>query len=156
MRHAKSSWDDSSLPDFERPLNERGKDAAPKMGRVLEQLADEPEKVISSPAKRAKQTAELVKSSGGFSVDIDFDPRIYGASTSELIEVVSGVGDEFNTVLLFGHNPGFENLVRVLTGEFETMPTAALAWIELDIDAWNETAPDCGTLIELVRPKELN
>lgn len=156
MRHAKSSWDNSSLSDFERPLNDRGMEAAPKMGRVLEELSDEPDKVISSPANRAKQTAELVKKAGGFSVEIDFDPRIYGASVSELLEVVSEIGDNFETALLFGHNPGFENLVRVLTGELETMPTAALAWIELDIDNWNETLPDCGTLVELIRPKDLN
>ncbi len=156
LRHAKSSWDNSSLADFERPLNERGLTAAPLMGETMREKNFLPEVIVSSPAKRARQTAGLVKDSADIEGEIEFDERIYEASTSNLLQVVSGLSDENTGAMLVGHNPGFENLVRVLTGKFETMPTAALAVIDLEIESWREVSPDCGSLREFLRPKELD
>ena len=156
LRHAKSSWDNSNLADFERPLNERGLKTAPLMGETMREKEFLPEIIVSSPAKRARQTAGLLKDSARIEGEIEFDERIYEASTSNLLEVVSELNDEKTSALLVGHNPGFENLVRVLTGKFETMPTAGLAVIDLELESWSEVSPDCGTLREFLRPKELD
>ncbi len=154
MRHAKSSWDDSNLSDFERPLNNRGLKTAPLMGEVMLKNNFTPEIIVSSPAMRARQTAELVKDSAAFEADILFDERIYEASAMSLLEVVSGIADEYTSAMIVGHNPGFENLVRVLTGKIEPMPTAALAVIDLEINSWKEINAETGDLRKFILPKE--
>lgn len=156
LRHAKSSWDNFGLDDFDRPLNDRGLKAAPFMGKTMRDRNLLPELIVSSPAKRAKQTAGLVKDSAQIAGEIEFEEGIYAASTSELLEIASGLDDKNGKIMLVGHNPGFENLVRVLTGNYETMPTAALAVIDLEIESWSEIAPGKGNLRELLRPKELD
>lgn len=153
LRHAKSSWDDSSLTDFDRPLNKRGLRAAPFMGGYMASNGFAPDLIVSSPAERARQTAELVRESGEFDCPLNFDRRIYEADVRALTQVVSGLADQFDAVLLVGHNPGMEGLVHHLTGEQHEMPTAALAVISLDVDAWPKLSADCGTLDRLVRPK---
>ncbi len=155
LRHAKSSWDNSGLSDFERPLNDRGFAAAPVMGKALREREFVPELIISSPAKRARQTAELVKESAEIEGELRFDGRIYAASTSELVAVIAETADDAKSLMLVGHNPGFENMVSVLTGKYETMPTAAVAVIDIEIEKWSEISPECGVLRELLRPKEL-
>ena len=155
LRHAKSSWDDSSLSDFERPLNERGFKAAPLMGEMMRKNGFVPEIIVCSTAKRAEQTAKLVKESAEFEAEINFEAAIYEASPMTLLHIVSEIDDEFNSALIVGHNPGFENLVRILTEKSETMPTAALAVVDLEIESWNETNAERGNLREFVRPKDL-
>lgn len=154
MRHAKSSWDDASLSDFERPLNKRGLKTAPFMGEMMAKNDFTPEIIVSSPAERAKQTAELVKESAGFEAEICFDERIYEASPMRILEVVSDISDEYDSAMIVGHNPGFENIVRVLTGKLESMPTAALAVVDLDINSWKEINAETGKLRKFIRPKE--
>lgn len=154
MRHAKSSWDDPALADFERPLNERGLKTAPFMGAVMAEYDLAPELIVSSPAMRARQTAELVREPAAADAEIRFDERIYEASAQRLLEVVSEIEDRFDAAMIVGHNPGFENLVRVLTGKIEAMPTAALAVVDLEIDSWQEIAVETGNLRKLIRPKE--
>ncbi|MGI9055202.1 MAG: SixA phosphatase family protein [Pyrinomonadaceae bacterium] len=154
MRHAKSSWDDPDLSDFERPLNNRGLKTAPLMGELMSKNNFTPQIIISSPAIRAKQTANLVKKSAGFDAEIFFDERIYEASPMRLSEVISDVEDEYDSAMIVGHNPGFENLVRVLTGKLEPMPTAALAVVDLEINSWKEVNAETGTLRKLIRPKD--
>ena len=154
LRHAKSSWDNANLSDFERPLNERGMKAAPFMGETMARNNFQPELILSSPAARAKQTALLIKKAGRLEAEIRYDERIYEASPLRLIEIITEIENEFDSIMLIGHNPGFEGLVRYLTGAFESMPTAALAVIDLNIDDWKATHPDCCTLRVLIRPKE--
>lgn len=155
LRHAKSSWDNNSLSDFERPLNERGFETAPIMGEMMRDKDFVPEIIVCSTAKRAEQTARIVKESAEFEAEIKFEDAIYEASVMTLLRIVSEIGDEFNSALIVGHNPGFENLVRVLSGKSETMPTAALAVIDLEIESWNEAEADSGNLREFIRPKDL-
>ncbi|MEZ5427113.1 MAG: histidine phosphatase family protein [Pyrinomonadaceae bacterium] len=155
LRHAKSSWDNPNFSDFQRPLNERGEKAAPLMGKTMRDSEFLPQTIISSPAERAKQTAFLVKKAADLDAEIRFDQRIYGAATSEILEIASELDDGFASALLVGHNPTFENAVRVLTGRFETMPTASLAVIDLEISDWSEIAPGSGRLREFLRPKQL-
>lgn len=155
LRHAKSSWDNPNQTDFERLLNERGLKAAPKMGEFMLHHGLMPDAIISSPAVRAKTTAQMVKDAGGFSADIELDERIYEATAGTLLEVIKDSPEAAKRLLIVGHNPGFEDLVRNLTGEIREMPTAALAEIELAIEDWQEIRPACGKLRNLFKPKEI-
>ena len=154
LRHAKSSWDDASLSDFERPLNERGLNTAPFMGEVIVRRGFVPAIIISSPASRAAKTAVLVKESAGINANILYDDRIYEASPNMLKQVVSEVEDAFDSALIVGHNPGMEGFIRYLSGQVEPMPTAALAALKLKIDSWSDIDADCGKIIEVIRPKD--
>jgi len=154
LRHAKSSWDDATLSDFERPLNERGLNTAPYMGEVIAQRGYVPAIIISSPAKRAAKTAVLVKESAAINADIRYDDRIYEASPNTLRRVISEIQDSFVSALIVGHNPGMEGFIRYLTGRTEPMPTAALAALKLKINSWGQTNADCGKIIEIIRPKD--
>jgi|KBSMisStandDraft_5_1062788.scaffolds.fasta_scaffold127708_2 phosphohistidine phosphatase len=154
LRHAKSSWTDPDLADFDRPLNERGLRAAPFMGSVIVKDGLEPELIISSPAERARTTAELVVQGGDLAADVRFEERIYEASPHTLLQIVSDLDDDLETVLLVGHNPGIEDFVKLLTGVYEPMSTAAMAVIELGIDYWEDVAAGTGKLLEVVRPKD--
>ncbi|MDQ4122918.1 MAG: histidine phosphatase family protein [Acidobacteriota bacterium] len=154
LRHAKSDWNDASLTDFERPLNERGLTAARKMGEFMRERGIEPDLIVSSPARRARETAQIVKDAAGFEANIRFERRIYEASIGYLIEIVSEVENDCRKLLIVGHNPGFEQLVENLTGELHAMPTAALAEIALPIESWSETMRG-GKLKNLFKPKEI-
>lgn len=155
LRHAKSSWDNASLSDFERTLNARGREAAPRMGRYARELGITPDLVICSPAERAKETCELFSNAAGFDLAPRYDRRIYEASVSRLVDIISEVEDEVGTLLLIGHNPAFEELLERLTGERERMQTAALARLSLDVKSWKEIREGAGRLESVVRPKEL-
>jgi phosphohistidine phosphatase len=155
LRHAKSSWKEPGLSDFERPLNGRGLKAAPLMGRFLRRQNLPPDLILSSPAKRASQTTRLIIEAMKLAAEPEFDEHIYEASVGDLIEVISEIEDGANVVLLVGHNPGLEELLEFLTGEARQMQTAALAHLTLNIDKWSETRGRAGRLQWLVKPKEL-
>jgi len=155
LRHAKSSWDDPALRDFERPLNERGLRAAPLMGRFISKRKLRPDLVLSSPAERARQTAGLVLEAARLTAPVRFDERIYEATAARLVEVVSQIEESVETALLVGHNPGMEELIGLLTGETRRMPTAALARLALDTDKWAKLREGAARLEELTKPKEL-
>lgn len=154
MRHAKSSWDDQSLADFDRPLNKRGGRAAPFMGKLIKDKGFDPSVIVSSPAVRARQTAALVKEAGKLRGILHFEPLIYEASPNALRQVVAGLKDTYESALLVGHNPGIEGFIRYLTGYLEPMPTGALAIIELRAGSWSEINDGCGDLQIVVRPRE--
>jgi len=155
LRHAKSSWDDPAQTDFERPLNGRGLKAAPFMGELMAKKGFEPSVIVSSPAIRAKTTAELVKNAGSFSAEIIFEKSIYEASPNALRQVVSEISNNHTTALLVGHNPGIESFILYLTRHLEPMPTAALAVIELEVEKWDDVNDGSGKLFDVYRPKEL-
>lgn len=154
LRHAKSSWDEPDLSDFERPLNKRGERAAPFMGELMARKGFRPAVILSSPAARARRTADLVKEAAGLDSEIIFDDRVYEASPQQLRQVIAEIDDAFDSAMLVGHNPGCEGLIRLLTGDLEPMPTAALAAIELKIDEWNAVDDGIGELQRVYRPKE--
>src|SRR5829696_6696370 len=106
LRHAKSSWDDSSLSDFERPLNRRGRTAAPFMGELIASRKIRPDIIVSSPATRARQTAELFKEAAALKCPLRFEKQIYDANLADLRTVVSKLEEEFSSALLVGHQPG--------------------------------------------------
>jgi phosphohistidine phosphatase len=154
LRHAKSSWSDANLADFDRPLNNRGELAAPFMGRLIKARNFVPDVVYSSPAERARQTATAVKKAGEMAADLVFDERIYEASPRRLSEVVTGINDVFASAMIVGHNPGIEGFVRYLTASIEPMPTAALAVIELSVGRWKDVDEVCGRLVTVIRPRD--
>ena len=155
LRHAKSSWDDPRLADFERPLNERGLRAAPLVGRFMRERKLRPDLILCSPAERARRTAALVSEAAGLSAPLRYDERIYEATAATLSEVVAQAEDSADELLLVGHNPGLEDLLQLLTGETRRMSTAALARVQLDLDRWAELRGGAGRLEWHVKPKEL-
>ena len=156
LRHAKSSWENADSADFDRPLNERGLRAAPRVGKKIFDSRFQIDLIISSPATRAKQTAILIKDAARIESEINFDERIYEASPRRLLEVAAEIADDTETIMLVGHNPGLEGFIKILTGEIEQMPTAALAVIDLKIKKWREITSGCGSLQKLIRPKSLD
>ncbi len=155
LRHAKSSWGDPAARDFDRPLNKRGMKAAPLIGRYMRKRRVIPNVVISSPAVRARQTAESVVEAAGIDAKAQFEARIYEASVEQLMSVVSEIEERADVVLLVGHNFGIEQFLERLTGEVHHMPTAALAQISLELEEWGEVRDRAGTLDWIVKPKEL-
>ena len=155
LRHAKSSWDDESLPDHDRPLNKRGKRAAHRMGRLLEEEALWPDLILSSTAERAATTALLVTEAGGFGGDINYLRELYGAGPRDYIEAVSELGGAAGCVMVVGHNPGLETLVQTLTGEWHRMPTATLVAVTFEIEDWSDLESADGEIAGVWRPKEL-
>ncbi len=157
IRHAKSSWDDSSQSDFERSLNERGLIDAPQMGILLKSKNIIPDLIISSPANRAKTTAEIFASQLTYpNSKIQTDERIYNASMKDLAEVVSEIDDKFDIVFLFGHNPGITNFANIIGDKpVDGMPTCAVIGIELNLASWKELDKNCGKIILAVTPKQI-
>jgi len=155
LRHAKSSRDDPSLRDFDRPLNERGKDDAKLMGGFVRGENLITDVVISSPAKRARQTTKLFLNAAKLSNEPTFEERIYEAGLPQLLLVLSEIDSSHAVAILIGHNPGFEELLASLTGQTARMPTAALACIDLSIGDWRDVHPRSGKLRWFVTPKEL-
>lgn len=157
LRHAKSSWEDSALDDHERPLNQRGRRDAPRIGELLRKDGQIPDAIISSDAVRARLTAEAVAEAAHHAGTILLDPRLYLAAPADIVAVLRTVEEpKSGTVMIVGHNPGLEDFVAQVTGEHEHLPTAALAEIVLPIDRWKDlTASTRGTLVSLRRPKEL-
>ena len=154
FRHAKSSWDDKHLADFDRPLNKRGLATAPFIGELLAQRDLLPDEIVSSPAKRAIQTATLFKESSGTEAPIRLEERIYEASPHSLLQIATELNDAHERVIFVGHNPGIEGFIGFLTGSLEPMPTAAVAIIDLEVEVWKEVKFGCGKVTEVIRPKE--
>lgn len=156
LRHAKSDWNNSRLSDYDRPLNGRGKQDAPRMGRLLRDEALVPDLIITSSAKRALSTAEAVATASGYEHEIKYTRRLYHAAPEQYIEILQEAGGDYERVMVVGHNPGIEYLVDLLTDVDERMPTAALAQVELPIAQWTDLDDEVvGKLVNVWRPKEL-
>ena len=138
MRHAKSSWDDPDLADYDRPLNERGLRDAPRMAQWLSDAELIPDQVITSAACRASQTASIVANELALESDILETRDLYLSGYDTYLEQVSYLPNYVETVLVIGHNPTMESLVYLLSGESVSMPTAAIAVIQLPIDTWSD------------------
>jgi phosphohistidine phosphatase len=156
LRHAKSSWNDDSLEDHERPLNKRGKKTAPRMGQLVRDEGIVPDLIVASTANRAKTTANIVAEKAGYRGEVRLEPALYLAPPERYLRIASKVDDAVDRLMLVGHNPGIEMCVDLLCGCNEVMPTAGLAVISLPIDAWSEISLNVdGRLEAFWRPKEL-
>ena len=149
LRHAKSSWSQPQLDDFERPLNDRGHRDAPVMGKVMKKMNIIPDLIISSPALRAAFTARIVAESIGFPEEnLCYENRVYEASSSALLETITGVNDIIKILLLVGHNPGLTDTINYLSPtKIENLRTCGLYGMKLNIINWHDISEECGTLL---------
>ena len=155
LRHAKAENAAPGSSDIDRALNERGRNEAQAMGTFIRKQNLTFELVLCSPALRARETAELVLAAAEITANVRYDQRIYEASPRQLLEVISEVEEDKIAVLLVGHNPGMEELLRALTGKGEPMATGTLAKIDFNFDEWSRVTEDIGALECIVRPNEL-
>lgn len=163
LRHAKSSWAEPALDDFDRPLTRRGRKAAEAMGAELARRGLEFGAVRVSPACRARETFGHFQSGLGRPLDAIFDERIYAASAPTLLGIVTELPDAADSALLIGHNPGFQRLAAMLaapgdparSGIESHYPTAALALIDLPVDRWSDVEPGTGSVATWLKPREL-
>lgn len=139
IRHAKSSKDDPTVADRHRPLADRGLKDAPKMGKRLAKRDVEPDLLLSSPALRARTTAELIADEVGYArSNIVLDERLYAGSADGLLGVIRGLDKKFDRVMLFGHNPEFTDLAHRLSSEIVDMPTCAVGEFRFDTKEWSD------------------
>ncbi len=165
LRHAKSSWDEPGLDDFDRPLTGRGRKAATRMGAEIAARSWVPTRALVSPAVRTRQTWKLVSAEFEPPVETDIDRRIYLAAPDTLLAILRGIEDAPEKVLLLGHNPGMEELAGLLAAPKskkaaleamrEKFPTAALARLAFD-GKWADLAPGKAQLTDFIRPKDLD
>lgn len=155
-RHAKSSWDYPELTDFERPLNKRGRRDAPYIGKVLNDLKVNPDKIISSPALRAYYTARTIASRIGYPLEyIETSEIIYEADAGEMIEFIRGTDDKINSLMLFGHNPSLTLTSNYLSDRsLDNIPTCAIVAIEFPVDSWKDVKTDSGQMKFFEYPKK--
>ncbi len=160
LRHAKSSWDDPSLADHDRPLAPRGRKAARRLGAHLSEEGIEPELVLCSSARRTRETLERLGGAVGGST-VEVEEGLYAADADALADRLRAVPDEVRSVLLIGHNPGLEELALDLAGRGEALarleekfPTGALAALELST-SWAGLSPGSAELTAFVVPREL-
>lgn len=155
-RHAKSSWDDPGLHDFERPLNKRGKKNAPAMGQRLKEMGVLPDRIITSPAERAQSTTRLMAGEIGYpGKRIMEDRRIYNNSMADLLAVIRDVESAVDHLMIVGHNPSITELARYLSGiEVENIPTCGVFAIGFDLDTWTAIEEGTGKVRFFEYPKK--
>ena len=165
FRHAKSSWDDETFDDFERPLAQRGLEAAPRMGRALAELGPTVDVVLCSTARRTRETLNLVLQE--LAPDqplVQFDEALYHGLPEILFERILKYAGSARHILLVGHNPGLEILAVRLTNDGDSeelramahkFPTAAFAQLNFDVDAWSDLQAGSGHLTAFRTPRTL-
>ncbi len=139
VRHAKSSWRDTSLPDRKRPLNKRGERDAPIMGKRISDHGIRPSLIVTSPATRARTTAKIIAGELNYPKEfLQREDHLYLASLDEILDVIVAQDDGFNSLMIVGHNPGFTDLVNFLQpGLTINLPTAGVVSVQIDQDNWN-------------------
>lgn len=157
LRHGKAQ-PDAPRGDWARDLTDRGRRDAQTMGQFIQERIGQPDAIVSSDAHRARQTAEIAAEAIGCDTPITLEHKIYDAGLSDLVEVVHSLPEPAETVMLVGHNPGFEALAVALTGVDSgevRLPTAGLAHLELSVAAWPEAGPSTARLVAVHTPKEI-
>ncbi|MBS0255945.1 MAG: histidine phosphatase family protein [Proteobacteria bacterium] len=169
FRHAKSDWNDARLRDFDRPLNTRGRKGAAVMGRHIRDFGQHWDRVLASPAVRSAETIEIAAATafgGAEALPINWDRRIYLASSATLIDLLGEADDSLGAILMVGHNPGLEDLIFDLVPDDGSsplrdvveakFPTATFAVLDLDIASWADLTERCARLVHLMRPRDLD
>jgi phosphohistidine phosphatase len=151
VRHAKSSWDDPSLSDFDRPLNDRGNKDAPMIGEKLKEMDVRVDKIISSPANRAKTTAKILSDS--LNADVEFVESIYESSDFNLLSLIRGLDEGLNSVMVVGHNPSMTSVINKI-GDFTllNLPTCGVVGLEID-GGWSKIEPYSAKKFLYIYPK---
>ena len=164
LRHAKSSWAEPGAGDFDRHLNERGQEAARRIGRELKKRNMRFDVVLASAAVRVRETVEALVEGYGQDLEVGVETQIYEASVQTLIGMVRGIPEPAARAMLVGHNPGLQQLVLLLgsggDGHRERIemhfPTAAAAVLDLDVERWTDVSPGFGAIRELILPNEID
>ena len=154
IRHAKSSWKDTALDDFKRPLNKRGQIDAPFMAKKLKQKGIMPDIIISSPALRAKTTAELIAKELNYKKQIIYDANLYEASTNNIFDTIKKIDESNRIVFLIGHNPSLNMFVETLVNFQENIPTCGIIELEVDCELFKDFDATCTKLLSFNFPKE--
>ena len=156
VRHAKSSWKNPNLDDFERPLNKRGRKNAPFMGKILKKLKVAPDLVISSPANRAATTARIIAAAINYPLEnIRYSEAIYEFSENALFHVVKHIDDTVNKAMVVGHNPAINGLANYIGDQpIANIPTCGVFCVELDTSSWKKISEHCGKLKFFEFPKK--
>jgi phosphohistidine phosphatase len=157
VRHAKSSWADPTERDFDRGLNERGKQDAPRMGKRLKEREIVPDLMLSSPAKRALSTAKRIAEILQYPTEkIKTDRILYHADEETILSVVQGLNDKHSMVFLFGHNPGLTEFVNTFAENeiyIDNVPTCGIVAFQLNVDSWTEATWKSGRVLFFDYPK---
>ena len=152
IRHAKSSWKDLTLSDFDRPLNKRGKRNAPFMAKRLKQKNTIPDIIISSPAKRAKKTAQAIAEELNHQ-NIIYDKKIYDSHFDTIDSIVKSLDDKLDIVFLVGHNPSLNTFVEDYLDFWDNIPTCGIIAVEFTTNSWKKIAYDNANLLSFEYPK---
>jgi len=162
LRHAKSSWADSTLSDIERPLAPRGERAAQKIAAYVRKRKIRPTLVLCSPSVRTRRTLEAIRPSLGKKCAVEFRSALYGASSEELLRQLQALHDSVASAMLVGHNPGLQELALALAAHGpdvprleETFPTGALATLVVDCESWRALKTGEAELVDYVVPRDL-
>ena len=156
VRHAKSSWENHALPDILRPLNNRGKRDAPLMASKMLSIGNAPELIITSPAVRAKTTAQA------FAEAFDLSSRkvvereiLYSADVRDIVEVVQTVDDSIRSIFVFGHNPTLTILANSFAGvDIDNVPTCGVLQVKTMVDHWKDWTPEISAFVGFYYPKQ--
>jgi phosphohistidine phosphatase len=155
VRHAKSSWDDLSLPDSDRPLNDRGKRDAPRMGDRLAKRKVKIDLILSSPARRATKTARIFADKLDYTLkDIVVDDRLYPGAANDLLEILHGLGNKWDRVMLVGHHPALSKLAHRFSSDITHMPTCAVAQFTFKAKKWRDVREATLSEAKFDRPKK--
>jgi phosphohistidine phosphatase len=163
LRHAKSDWGDASLQDFVRPLNGRGRKAAKAMGQEMRERGLAPDLVLLSPSARTTETLARVEEGFGASFEKVEEPNIYLAESGTLVDLIRSAPAKSERLMVVGHNPGMQELIRALANGPQDLraeaaakfPTGALAEISFDVSKWSDVTPGSGFIRNFVKPREL-
>ncbi|PWW82535.1 phosphohistidine phosphatase [Prosthecochloris marina] len=156
VRHAKSSWDNANLADFDRPLNKRGQKAAPFMAKLMSENNVQVDRIISSQANRALTTAETFCEVLGYPPEkIEQRIEIYEGGINQMLQIVREIPDSCSSAMLFGHNPTMTSFANFISGEhLENIVTCGVVRIDLKTDFWQQTLMDSGKLVWYEYPKK--
>ena len=155
IRHAKSDWDNPSLPDYDRPLADRGLQDAPQMAISLKNRGVHLDLICSSTAQRAKQTACITAAVLGYQEsEIKWEKSLYHASASYLLQFIQSQSDQVQTLVLVGHNPGLTELINILGVKLDNLPTSGQFAFSLSTDHWKELSRDTCTFAWWDSPKK--
>ncbi len=156
MRHAKSSWNDPSLPDHQRPLNKRGKRDAPRMGRHLRAQGLALDALLCSTAVRARETAQGFLQEYPFDGEVSYIEDLYQAGPGTILALLQRLPQEVETVLLIGHNPGLDEFLETACDEYDHLTTACVAHIQFPVQRWVDLRQGTrGALLHFWKPREV-
>jgi len=154
IRHAKSSWKDLSLDDFDRPLNKRGKIDAPFMGELLKGYEIVPDVIYSSPARRAKDTANIISEKIEYKKELIYDEKLYDFNFVSLEKIIKNINNDNQSAFIFGHNPTFNIFADEYCEFYENIPTCGIVKLFFDCEKWEDISPTNCEFLEFEYPKK--